>query len=112
MYLAVMKPIDHTPLHEETIWYPDHLTEYLNRWFATYEQARDSLEREGGYLFPYKHHFFVCDWGAVKAMGLDPQDPDWRLIGFDCARPADRTAYGRLKEARIVACARERARKI
>lgn len=112
MYLAVMKPIDHTPLHEEIIWYPDHLTEYLNRWFATYEQARDSLEREGGYLFPYKHHFFVCDWGAVKAMGLDPHDADWKAIGFDCARPADRTAYGRLKEARIVACARERARKI
>lgn len=88
---------------EATIWYPSHLDQYLNRWFARYEEAKKSLDQEGGYLFPYKQQFFVCEWGAVRAMGLDPKDPDWEKIGFDCARPADPEAYKRLVEKRKAA---------
>ena len=88
---------------EPTIWYPSHLEQYLNRWFARYEEAKKSLEQEGGYLFPYKNQFFVCEWGAVKAMGLDPKDADWEKIGFDCAKPTDPEAYKRLVEKRKTA---------
>jgi len=90
-------------LSEATIWYPSHLDQYLNRWFARYEEAKKSLEQEGGYLFPYKNQFFVCESGAVKAMGLDAKDPDWEKIGYDCAQPADPDAYTRLMEKREAA---------
>ncbi len=33
---------------------------YLNRWFARYGEARASLESESGFLFPFRHQFFIC----------------------------------------------------
>ena len=83
-----------------TLWYPYGLDVYLNRWFPDYGKARDALDKEGGYLFPYKHHFFICREGAVQAMGLDPYDPDWNKIGYDCAKPSDPAAFLRLCEKR------------
>lgn len=90
-----MKEID-----ESTLWYSDKLHEFLNRWFAKYEEARVSLESEGGFLLPYRHQFFVCEWGAIKALGLDADDPDWEKIGWDCVVPADEEAFKRLSEKR------------
>lgn len=84
----------------DTLWCPPNLDVFLNRWFTTYEEARRVLESEGGYLLPYRHQFFVCEAPAIKAMGLDPEDPDWARVGRDCARPADEQAYRRLREKR------------
>jgi hypothetical protein len=81
---------------DETVWCPARLDAYLNLWFSDYEKARDAREREGGYLLPYKKHFFVCLEGAIRSMGLDPEDPDWERVGWDCARPKDIEAYRRL----------------
>jgi len=78
-------------------WYARGMGAFLNRWFARYEDARASLEIEGGYLLPYHNQFFVCEGGAIPLLGLDPDDPDWARIGRDCARPADRAAYERLR---------------
>jgi hypothetical protein len=75
---------------------------YLNRWFTRYDEARASLEAEGGYLFPYRHQFFVCETGFVAALGVDPDDPDWDRIGRDWVRPRDEAARDRL-ERRLVA---------
>lgn len=106
-YLAFMESLNPAGTDLATVWYPDQLAVYLNRWFTTHDEARASLEMEGGFLFPYKHHFFVCEPGAVKAMGLDPNDPDWKAIGFDCARPADPAAFRRLLDRRIMAARKE-----
>jgi hypothetical protein len=84
----------------ETLWYPPTLDVFLNRWFTNYEEARALLESEGGYLLPYKQQFFVCEADAIRAMGLEADDPDWERVGWDCARPADRQAYERLREKR------------
>ncbi len=73
---------------------------YLNRWFSTYEEAWEAREGEGGYLLPYRHHFFVAEAEAVRELGLDPDDPDWELIGFDWVRPLDPEAWERLREKR------------
>jgi hypothetical protein len=97
-----MKEID-----ERTLWYSDKLDVYLNRWFAGYEEARQSRESEGGFLLPYRHQFYVCEFGAIKALGLDPDDSDWERIGFDCAKPADPEAYQRLSEKRRKAAQKE-----
>jgi hypothetical protein len=84
----------------ETLWYSPTMDVFLNRWFASYEEARRSLESDGGYFLPYKNHFFVCEADAISAMGLDPDDPDWSLIGRDGARPFNEEAYQRLREKR------------
>jgi hypothetical protein len=64
----------------------------LNRWFRTYDEAKKSQEAEGGYLFPYKNQFFVTESEAVRELGLDPNDPDWKLIGWDWVRPLNKEA--------------------
>jgi len=84
----------------DTSWYVDNLDVFLNRWFSKYEEARESLQCEGGFLLPYRHQFFVCYAEAIQVMGLDPDDSDWEKIGWDCARPADREAYQRLYDKR------------
>lgn len=83
-----------------TLWYAGPLDVFLNRWFSSYEEARRSLEGEGGYLLPYRRHFFVCPAEAIRVLGLEPDDPDWEKVGYDCARPADAQAYERLREKR------------
>lgn len=80
--------------------YQPDLDVFLNRWFSNYEDARRSLDGEGGFLLPYKKHFFVCEADVVQAMGLDPDDPDWERIGRDGAKPSDLDAYQRLREKR------------
>jgi hypothetical protein len=69
---------------------------FLNRWFVDYGQARDSLAERGGYLFPYRDQYFICEAGFVEALGLDPYDPDWERIGWNCVEPADKPAWNRL----------------
>ena len=83
--------------------YLSRMDVFLNRWFTTYEEARASLESEGGYLLPYGSQFFVTVDGAIRELGLDPQDPDWARIGWDWVRPADLEAWERLKEKRELA---------
>lgn len=73
----------------------------LNRWFARYDKARASLDEAGGYLFPFRWQFFVCEATFLADRGLDPDDPDWERIGRDWVRPADLAARERL-ERRLV----------
>lgn len=75
---------------------------FLNRWFARYSEARSSLEAEGGYLFPFRHQFFICEYGFLQAREIDLSDPDWERIGRDWVRPADVEARDRL-EHRLIA---------
>jgi hypothetical protein len=76
---------------------------FVNLWFRTYEEARAARETHGGYLFPFRQHFFVADAAAVRELGLDPAAPEWALIGWDWVRPRDVEAWERLKEQREVA---------
>ncbi len=69
---------------------------FLNRWFASYAQARASLAAAPGFLFPYGEQFFVCEAGFVRALGLDPADADWARLGFDWVSPRDAQARARL----------------
>ncbi|MFY9341944.1 MAG: hypothetical protein WAT39_05620 [Planctomycetota bacterium] len=77
------------------------MTAFVNRWFADYAEAARSLHCEGGYLLPHRTQFFVTVAGAVRELGLDPEDPDWRRIGFDWVRPRDPEAHLRLCRARF-----------
>ena len=84
----------------DTLWYQPNLDVFLNRWFSSYDEAHRDRENAGGFLLPYKHHFFVCKAEVIRALGLDADDPDWEKIKWDCARPEDPDAYKRLREKR------------
>lgn len=80
--------------------YVSRMDAILSRWFASYEQARSSLESEGGYLLPYKAQYFITTSEGIRELGLDPADPDWELIGWDWVRPRNEEAWKRLIEKR------------
>ena len=69
--------------------YVPRMDAFLNRWFTNYDEARASLEAQGGYLLPFKDHFFVSTADAIRELGLDPDDHDWAAIGWDWVRPAN-----------------------
>ena len=75
-----------------------NLDVFLNRWFSTYEEARRSLESEGGFLLPYRRHFFVCEADVIKEMGLEPDDPG---LGKDREGTVPNPATWRLMNAFI-----------
>lgn len=89
---------------------PEHPTMYVpsmdaivSRWFTTYEEARTSLDAEGGYLLPHQEQYFVTSPEAIRELGLDPDDPDWARIGWDWVRPCDPMARERLRQRRMIA---------
>lgn len=87
---------------QPVMWIP-RMDAIMSRWFASYAEARASLAAEGGYLFPYRSHFFVTSREGVRELGLDPADDDWARIGFDWVHPLDRAAWLRLCEQRLIA---------
>ena len=86
--------------------YVSRMDAVLNAWFTSYEEARASLDAGGGYLLPYKGQFFVTQSEGIRELGLDPNDPDWALIGWNWVRPTDSEAWKRLSEKREQAAAR------
>ena len=84
------------------MWVP-RMDVFLNRWFTRYAEARATLDAEGGYLLPYRNHFFVTVAGGIEELGLDPKDGDWERIGWDWVRPKDTEARERLERKRELA---------
>ena len=88
--------------------YPEGASAFLNRWFATYEEARSALGLpKGSYLLAYKRNAFLAEREYVATtLALDPDDADWRAIDFDWLRPRDpearRRLYGKLLGAKRV----------
>lgn len=74
---------------------------FLNRWFSTHAEARESLRTLGGFLFPFREQFFVCEAGFLRALGVDVTDADWARIGFDWVEPLDTAARERLEQKLI-----------
>ena len=89
-----------------TLVYPQRCSHIMNGWHPNYESAKDELKEIGGYLFPYRNQFFICDTGYIRVLGLDPYDPDWKLIGWDWVQPADQAAWERLN-AKLLKVAEE-----
>ena len=89
-----------------TLLYPKGAEVHWNIWSASYEEAQAIHEKQGGYLLAYRRHFFITDRYFVDTLGLDPDDPDWELIGWDWARPrrtdARERLYGKLIRRRTM----------
>ena len=69
---------------------------YLNNWYAGHDQAAACRRQTGGFLLAYRRQFLVVGADYIDSMGLDWDDPDWKAIGRDWARPDDLAARGRL----------------
>jgi hypothetical protein len=80
--------------------YVSSMDVFLHRWFTTYDAARAAQQVEGGYLLPFRHHFFLATDASIRELGLDPDDPDWARIGRDWVRPLDPAAWDRLRARR------------
>ena len=80
--------------------------EFWNIWSASYEEARTIRQQHGGYLLAYRQHFFITDRHFIKTLGLNPDDPDWELIGRDWVKPTRSDArerlYGKLIRRRTI----------
>jgi hypothetical protein len=74
---------------------------FLNRWFSTYDQALAAHRTGGGFLFPFRKQFFVCDEEFIRALGADPSDPDWEGMGRNWVAPLDTAARDRLERKLI-----------
>ncbi len=83
------------------LWRVD-CTGNLNLWYKTYGEAAEIRQARQGYLLAYQRHFLVVDRYYIEELGLDPDDSDWRAIGFDWVRPKDSEARRRLY-AKLVA---------
>jgi hypothetical protein len=69
---------------------------FLNLWFANYEEAKSYQQEKGGFLLPFKNQFFVCEASYITHLGLNAEDLDWKLIGYDWAYPNNKEAWQRL----------------
>ncbi len=73
-----------------TFWYRDQCSVLLNHWCRHYEEAKDVLHSEGGYLLPYKKQFVVVKQQYLELLGVDADDPLWSVLGNDwCQGPKE-----------------------
>jgi len=81
-----------------TLLYPSTCYGHWNIWSAHYDEASSIRAQHGGYLLAYRRQFLVVDRHYIDSLGLDPDDPDWALIGRDWVKPAEVAARTRLYE--------------
>jgi DNA-binding MarR family transcriptional regulator len=68
----------------------------LTPWFKDHPTAARHREVTGGWLFPFRHQFFVSGDASIEALGLAPDDADLRRVGRDLSHPLDPSAFERL----------------
>ncbi|HYL38194.1 MAG TPA: hypothetical protein VEV17_19915 [Bryobacteraceae bacterium] len=82
---------------------------HLNNWCKIHSEAAAIRKSGGGYLLAYRNPYLVVDRYYIESLGLDPDDPDWKALGFDWARPLDVAARTRLCARLVAALPREAA---
>ena len=70
----------------------------LNHWFKQYDEAKQFLEENEGYLLPYKKDYFISNRHFIEAVGINPDDSKWKAIGFDWVNPQNPRALFSLFE--------------
>jgi hypothetical protein len=44
---------------------------------------------------PFTNQFFLCEASYITYLGLNAEDLDWKLIGYDWAYPRNKEAWQR-----------------
>ncbi len=85
-----------------TLLCPRRCGAHLSLWYRLHSEAVVGRRASGGYLLAYRRDLLVVDRWFIGTLGLDPDDPAWRQLGFDWVRPRDMRArtclYGMLIE--------------
>lgn len=85
-----------------TFWHAPQCHVLLNAWLAQADAAREALAAtSGGVLLPYRRQFVVVRGDYLRAIGLDPDDPDWAAAGRDLVRGYGGAAWERLARRRL-----------
>ena len=92
-----------------TLLCPKRCAAHLNIWCKTYSEAAGIHKGRGGYLLAFRDQYLVVDRYYIESLGLDPDDPDWKALGFDWVRPRDVDARTRLYAKLVTALPREAA---
>lgn len=79
-------------IKEECMYHPS-IGVYLNIWFGNYNEAWAYHKKNGGYLLYYRQYYYVCDKEAIRSMGLDTFDKEWKAIGYNAVKPESQEAY-------------------
>lgn len=95
-YTDLIVPSGKAGIADPSRFFECGLSAHWNHWFARYDEALEHLKTAGGYLFPFRNQFVIFDEHVLRTLGLDPDDPDWRRIGYNWARPEDAEAFARL----------------
>jgi hypothetical protein len=90
-----------------TCLYPTRCCGYVNLWYARYFDADIARRVAGGYLLAYRRQFFVVERPFIEDLGMDPDDRDWRRLGFDWVYPRNTTARTRLYGSLVSSMPRE-----
>jgi hypothetical protein len=90
-----------------TMLYPKRCCGLLNLWYRQYAEAAVGHRTAGGYLLAYRRDLLVVDRSFIHALGLDPDDADWSILGFDWVQPTDLLARARLYGKLIAQAPRE-----
>lgn len=73
-----------------SFWHVPRSGILLHIWFSEYAQARSVLAQQvDGFLLPYRRQCFIVQAPFIEALGLNPADPAWAVIGRDLV-----AAYG------------------
>ncbi len=75
------------------------ISDSLNAWFSTYDEAKTYHQAHGGVLLPYRHQVFVTSLAVLTRLGFEADHPDWVAIGYDFVRPASAHAHTGIKAA-------------
>lgn len=65
---------------------------HVSGWYTRYDEAAAVREQTNGFPLAYRRQFIVADRQCIRALDLDPDDPDWAALGFDWACPRGQAA--------------------
>jgi len=72
---------------------PSRASALWNIWYATHSEGQKHIVDHGGFLLPYQKQFFVCDEDYIRSLGLELDDSDLQLVGYDWVTPKDHAAW-------------------
>jgi len=94
-------------------WHGAEVGGYTNHWFSSYAQALTQLQAHpDDYLLPYRRQYVVVGVDYVRALGMNPEDASWDIIGRNLIAGYRSNSWLTLAQYRLQATRVERFEKI
>ena len=94
-------------------WHGAEVGGYTNHWFSSYAEALVQLHAHPeDYLLPYRRHYVVVGVDYIRALGVNPDDASWMIIGNDVVAGYGSMSWQTLAQQRLQATRVERFEKV